>query len=358
MPNGKAKIWFSGWFNSITSIVSNIDRDKYHLVFTNKIWDKSYRAIADEYYIEENIPNESVVEGKPTTYVKYAIDFCKEHSINIFFPKNHIAEIAANKSLFNAMGVVVVVEHTVINSHLVSKDAVYKDLCEIVNEPIYYLCKSYDEFIIAVDKLLKIGKKVCFKFDEDEGATSFRVIDTNSDTYKSLLRHNHGEISLESADKIIRSHFENSNKSILVMEFMGGLEVSVDCYNSTKGFIAIPRVKKNSSIEEIIPSIEITKLCNNIQDIYGFEYAWNIQFMYTGEQKISDHTIPINDSFKLLEINPRMSGGLHISSMSGIDIVGCMLSDISGDYDYSNPNDMSIKPVKMVQYSKAIVLED
>jgi predicted ATP-grasp superfamily ATP-dependent carboligase len=94
----------------------------------------------------------------------------------------------------------------------------------------------------------------------------------------------------------------------MVLEYLEGIEYSVDCLAYQKRLLAsVQRRKIDSRQRAIVFSDEIDSLCKKIFDAFPLSYVSNIQIKYGGGMP------------KILEINPRMSGGLHISCHSGVN---------------------------------------
>ena len=84
-------------------------------------------------------------------------------------------------------------------------------------------------------------------------------------------------------------------------------------------YTAIPRKKGNGRIREIEYNQELIEIAVKMAEQYKIPYVFNIQVKYKDG-------IP-----KLLEINPRMSGGLHISCLAGINIPYYAIKLVLGD---------------------------
>jgi predicted ATP-grasp superfamily ATP-dependent carboligase len=95
----------------------------------------------------------------------------------------------------------------------------------------------------------------------------------------------------------------------MVLEYLEGPEFSIDCVASTEQlYAAIPRMKGEGRIREIIDHHELIQLAQGFHHHYGIPYLFNIQVKY-------NQGVP-----KLLEINPRMSGGMHFSCLTGLNL--------------------------------------
>ena len=92
------------------------------------------------------------------------------------------------------------------------------------------------------------------------------------------------------------------------MEYLEGFEYSIDCLGlNGELFAAIPRKKIDSRVRALQDFPKFVELARKTEEKYKLPYIFNIQIKYS-------QGIP-----KLLEINPRMSGGLDASCLSGIN---------------------------------------
>jgi predicted ATP-grasp superfamily ATP-dependent carboligase len=95
----------------------------------------------------------------------------------------------------------------------------------------------------------------------------------------------------------------------MVLEFLEGREYSIDCLSShEKLYAAIPRMKGDGRIRELVERSELIKIAHDFHQKFKVPYLFNIQVKYNND-----------GAPKLLEINPRMSGGMHFSCLSGIN---------------------------------------
>jgi hypothetical protein len=95
---------------------------------------------------------------------------------------------------------------------------------------------------------------------------------------------------------------------LLVSEYLNGAEYSIDClaYDG-RLYAAVPRRKLDGRMRWLEDNPELLEIARRTTEIYRLPYIFNIQVRYRDG-------VP-----KLLEINPRMSGGLYISCMSGVN---------------------------------------
>ena len=98
MKNGKRVIWFNHWFSQAYNFIELLKRDeRNYIIASAKVEDFVFGASADERYIEPR-----GVDG--VQYTEWALSFCKEHSVDVFFPKRWRAEVIKHIPEFEAIG--------------------------------------------------------------------------------------------------------------------------------------------------------------------------------------------------------------------------------------------------------------
>ncbi len=309
------KIWFNHWFSTAYHLINLIkDGGNFIFVGTNKNDYAIYKQVCDEWHIE---PTEIDEEN----YISYCLDFCRQHEINIFVPRRNLTAIAANISKFENIGVKVL---TGQNSNLMKilddKVQTYEyiskiGLREIV--PNFEIVNSIEEFERAYKNLKTADNRICYKLVKDEGAVTFRVIDDSLENASGLYNTPNAKVTFNTAKKILSQY--SFKIPLLVMIYLNGQEISVDCLSTAHGNIIIPRYKTNHRYSEIRFDSEIMAISEKILSNLNFSVPVNIQFKMHGGKPY------------LLEINPRMSGGLQLSCLgSKINIPDLAINQLLG----------------------------
>jgi biotin carboxylase len=301
----KQRIWFNHWFNSayhfIKLIRENEDGKAYEIFGTNRNKGSAVLQACDHSELEPLLRDKD--------YLSWCLDFCRKNDIELFIPRHGLLEIAAHLDEFEKIGTKVLVSPDVETLRLVSdKGRLYDSLKNhnIIRIPRYYIVNTVEQLIEAYNSLAGSGCRVCFKPVSGEGASGFRVIDDRAATIGNLFSPISHKVSLDEVCRILSS--EAQFKSLMVMEYLTGYEYSIDCLAYTGELLAtIPRKKLDARIRVLEENRELIRISEMISDIYKLPYVFNIQVIYKDG-------VP-----NLLEINPRMSGGLHISSLSGIN---------------------------------------
>lgn len=293
------RVWFNHWFSTVYGLIEWMKKDPFdriYVIASNKQIDSVIQKVCDEWYQESSADGEA--------YIQYCIDFCREHQVDVFVPRRKMVEISKNIGRFLEIGVKVMVDDHTIVSLLNDKAAAYKLLseCEGVQIPEYDIVNRPDEFEEVYRKLRKEYEQVCVKFVKDEGAMSYRRIAEHVNRFERLRVYPGAEIAYD----VYLSTLREAEKfdDLMVMPYLPGKEVSVDCLRTERGLIAIPRFKGQARHEHIIFDEKILYMTRIIMDRVKLEYPCNIQYKYKED-------IPY-----LLEVNTRMSGGLQMSCMA------------------------------------------
>ncbi|WP_335869882.1 ATP-grasp domain-containing protein [Bacillus sp. 2205SS5-2] len=303
------KIWFNRWFTTVThyidSIRTNPDNREITIYGTHPNPDAAYLQNCDYKATEPDCSGEE--------YLQFCLEFCQQHYIDVFVPRKENVFISQHIHLFEELGVkVLVCPDAKLMMALDDKAETYKlvkkssqFLCTL---PYYYIVNSVEEFQQAYHALRTKGHTVCFKPAIGEGANGFRVIKEENDSISDLFSKGIGyRITYKQACEILSS--EETFPNLMVLEFLDGPEYSIDCLGyEDELIVAIPRKKGNGRIRELEENQELIEMAKRFQKELRLSYAYNIQVKYK------------EDVPKLLEINPRMSGGLHMSCLSGVNI--------------------------------------
>lgn len=307
----KKKIWFNQWFTTaahfIDMIKYNADGMEFEVYGTSNNEHAAYLSYCDAAFIEPDIAGED--------YIEFCLRFCKIHRINIFVPRKENVLIAKNLSKFEQIGVkVLVCPDAPLMEMLDDKEATYKLMQQhpilktAVNIPDYIIVNNAESFKEAYTALRKKGHKVCFKPVIGEGGNGFRLVQEQPDSIEELFYQGiNANISFDSAYEILKQ--QTVFPPLMVLEYLEGHEYSIDCLSyDGKLMAAIPRKKGKGRLRELEDNPVLLKLAKDINDTLKIPFIYNIQVKY-------QNGIP-----KLLEINPRMSGGLHYSCLAGINM--------------------------------------
>jgi hypothetical protein len=148
----------------------------------------------------------------------------------------------------------------------------------------------------------------------------FRILDTQRDSITQLLKGVEYQIPLQE----LRQGMNNTPEfnTLLVMEHLGGPEWSVDCAGRHGELICAVQRKKSQLAghgQTIDNNAEIQGMVTRLTAHYRLNGLFNIQFKEG-----------VNGP-RLLEINPRPSGGFGMACLSGANLAHIALQGIKGE---------------------------
>jgi biotin carboxylase len=306
------RIWFNRWFTTVTHFMelirSNDEGRRFEIFGTHSNMDALYLQYCDYAFTEPTVSGEE--------YIEFCLAFCRKHKIDIFIPRKENVLISKRLADFEDIGVkVLVCPDSDLMETLDNKAAAYhsimqkeEDGAELVSIPDFYVVNNSKDFKSAYESLRAKGHTVCFKPVVGEGATGFRVIEDKIESIDQLFRRaSSRRLPYHHACEILSQ--QEVFPDLMVLEYLEGTEFSIDCVASTEQlYAAIPRMKGEGRIREIIDHHELIQLAQRFHQHYHIPYIFNIQVKY-------NQGVP-----KLLEINPRMSGGMHFSCLTGLNL--------------------------------------
>lgn len=318
-----ARVWFNHWFSTAVDIIALMKKEcpDITVVGTNRDNNSVIRTICDEWYAE---PDEIY---KEKDVIDCYLRFCKEYKIDVFVPHRHMEAVSKRKSDFESIGVKVMADDYDIVSVFSKKDDAYDffRIRWIGKIPDYKIITNADEFIKAYSELSKKYSCICFKLVKDEGGRSFRVIDNNRSRFKALFESPSSRVSVCDILDVLKSRAELP--PIIMMPYLSGDEISIDCLDTEQGLIALPRRKfSNTRSEKIEYDDSLIDICRQVQEAAKFKCPYNVQFKY------------LDNTPYLLEVNTRMSGGIQMTCYaSGVNIPGIALKKLIGQpYKWHN----------------------
>lgn len=340
-------IWLDGWFSSAYNIIELLKKnpDKKPIkIITSHYKDMGYKIISDEFYIRPDFPE----KRDDFSYKDWATQFAKEHEIDIFFPRRYYSTLYnAHKDFIFVNRKTEIQECKLVLPGLFLEERnmftnLFENKLDIQNS-----LSSWDinlrKYELPTEKFTEIAdverfkkyldnhnfkyNKLCMKPISGTGAQGFRILDYPYDVWK------------------IRDILERNGLEFVIMPYLEGEEISIDFLECNDKIIFVPRKKlKNTRIQEICFDDEITQICDDIDKsgiCHSTEVVGNIQF------------IKHNKKIYLLEVNPRMSGGIYLDSLAGVNFPYLMVKKILGE-EIKIPK---VKSCKVVNVERGVRVE-
>jgi ATP-grasp domain-containing protein len=303
-------VWFNRTFSSIHAALMLLRRDdaagEIRLICSHP----------NPHFLGFLVAHEGVIEHSDLSgeaYIDYCLEFVKTQGIDIFVPGKEAALITANTEHFAALGTrVLTVADPATLALLQDKGRFYQQVDHAIAAPPDFICiNDSSGFRRAYAELRSRYAVLCIKPAISIYAQGFKVIDEQHSALDLLLEGAQYRITLPQLERCLAE--VERFKDMLVMEYLGGHELSIDCVGDQGRLIyAIARKKPlvAGQGQLIDDDPEIQRIARQLARAYGLNGIYNIQLKEDAEGKL-----------RLLEINPRISGGIAMSCLSGINLL-------------------------------------
>jgi len=294
-------------------------------------------------------------KGNSKNYIKSLIKLCKKEKINVVLPcsGSEIFSISKNLDLLNSNKIFPTVSNHDTIQITMKKDKVYALLEKNqIPVPKYFVVHNKREFLTAIKKLGYPAKPICFKptsYIHSGGSIGFRILRAKNSISDIILKQKHDSPEIDFKTSL-RLFTEIKSVEILVMEYLPGDDLAVHALVNqgrlissvcSKVFRREQGYTKHSVIQK---NVKLTSICKDIFKILNFNYNVNLQF------KISEEKIP-----KLVEINPRIAGGISLSAAAGINLPYLAVKQALGEKPSSNK---VINNTRLIRYSKYLYVKN
>lgn len=301
-------IWFnksfSGIYNAIAAIRHDDVAERYRLLVSHTHADFAAFEVADEAFLEPKSLNEA-------DYVSFCLEACQQRQVGLFVPGKQMAAIARARDRFADIGTrLLLAGDAQLLDTVEDKVALYRSLpAGTAPLPDYRVVRTLAEFDEAIAAMRDLHAKLCFKPVVSVYGLGFRIVAEDGGELQRLLGGETVKIGLEHARRLLGEQPEF--RPVMVMEFLPGHERSVDCIGHHGELLRCVVRKKpllGGGAQRLEENAEIVDIVRNITAACRLHGLYNIQLKDNAEGQ------PF-----LLEINPRMSGGLHYACLSGLN---------------------------------------
>jgi ATP-grasp in the biosynthetic pathway with Ter operon len=253
-------------------------------------------------------------EAEPTglseaAYVEYCLDFVRRHSVDVFLPGKCLRGVVRQRERFGAAGarLVAAADADTLRT-LEDKAASYAARGpDLVPLPDYAVVRDLAGFDAAYARLRAAHRAVCFKPAVSVFGLGFRVVTEPGSGLDRLLSGDAVKIGPDEARRLFAER--PTFRDLLVMPYLRGPERSVDCLARDGELLRCvvrrkPTTAYGPQLLEDAPAV--ADLAARLTRRLRLDGVFNVQFR-------DGDGVPY-----LLEINPRMSGGLLYACLSGL----------------------------------------
>lgn len=268
-----------------------------HIIYSDSKKSPAAKKKADQFEVEP-----AGLEGDE--YVQFCLDFARTHQVTLFIPSRYNALISANRARFEKQRTRLLVTASPETLQTIGhKTDLYQVLgAETVPTPEWHIVNTLAELETAYADLSSRHKRVCFKPARGVFAHGFREIVSDGSFYRRVMKSGPWTASSTMGMDEVRLCFGQQKRfdDLIVMQFLDGSERSVDCLAQNGQLVSsIIRLKGKNDTQTIESNPGIEAVIRNITAKLSLHGVFNVQF--------KDH----GGEHYLLEINSRMSGGLH-----------------------------------------------
>lgn len=337
------RVWFNKTFSSVHSALRLIREadtaGRYELVASSPNAHALVKLASDKFCDEP-----AGLTG--SAYIDWCEKFCTDHGIGIFVPGKEAALFSESGERFANVGTRILSVASRVNLDLIHDKGRFYGLMssEAVPAPAWRRCTSAEAFEEAYAELSKTHGALCIKPAVSVYGIGFRRIHEDRSAYAIFSGGHDYQIDLNSLRAMLK--LQGTFPALLLMEYLGGHEYSVDCI-SDRGVLkcAIARRKPRSvGGGQVIDAREdIQAACRKVVSQLEVNGYSNIQFREGAR------------GLRILEINPRMSGGIAMACLAGPNLPYLGLVGFDRGYDEFDPKPVAAG-LRVAEFNQSTVL--
>ena len=299
------RVWFNRTFSSVHAAIALIREadhaGRFHLIYSNANPHATAARVAHEFHAE---PTGCTGEA----YLDWCLAFCRTNQIDIFIPGKESTMLAGQHARFAAQGTRVLSAATPEQLELIHDKARFYAHAKVPLAPVaefipFTNVAGYDA---AYAELRARHPVLCLKPSNSVFGLGFAVIDETRSTAALLLEGVQYHIGADDLRCGLADLGEF--RTMLLMEYLDGHEYSVDCVGDHGRLISAVARKKPQQAgrgQLIDMRADIIDATTALTADFGLNGCFNVQFREGA------------GALRLLEINPRMSGGIGMACMAG-----------------------------------------
>ena len=323
------RVWFNRTFSSVYTAIKLIreaDTDnRFHLIHSNPNPHSPAARVAHAFFVEPTGLD------KPD-YNDWCLAFCIEHRIDIFIPGRGATLLALEHERFAAIGTRIqsVATHDALST-IHDKGRFYAETV-LDGAPVAEFApfETLDQFDAAYAQLRPRHATLCVKPSNSVFGLGFAILDEQRSSAALLIEGVEYHTGLQDFRRGLGEL--GTVRTMLLMEYLDGHEYSVDCVGDNGRLVAAIARKKpmQAGRGQLIDMREdILAATAELARIYGLNGMFNAQFREGA------------GALRLLEINPRMSGGISMACAAGPNLPYIALAGFDRGFEH-----VAIAPVR------------
>lgn len=263
---------------------------------------------ADLGFLEPDIDRDTP-EGE-AAYAGWCAERCFELGVDLFIVQGGQEAIARQRGLFPAT-TRVALPATAERLAAIHDKGVFYDIALAAGLPMPWTrtIENLAEFDTALEALAALGLPPCVKPREGVFGAGFWRLDPGFGLLDALMGGDRRRVSVEvMREAIVRA---GGPVRLLAMEYLPGPEWSLDCICDEGRLVIGVARRKRGRVQELEADGPIFAMARAAIELFALSGQINVQFKAANE----DGGDP-----RLLEINPRMSGGMARTRFAGVNL--------------------------------------
>lgn len=315
------RVWFNRTFSSVYAAIELIRRAdvdaRFHIVHSNPNPQSPVARVAHEFHREP-----TGLEGQP--YIDWCLDFCRQQRIDIFVPGREATLLAGAHARFAAIGTRVLSCASEDKLQLIHDKGRFYAEVDLPGAPVaeFRRFENAAGFEEAYDLLRRRHAKLCVKPSRSIYGLGFAVLDETRSSAELLMAGAEYHVSLADFRRALPALGEF--RDMLLMEYLDGREYSVDCVGDHGRLVTAVARRKSSTAgagQRIDQRADILEATARLAHMYGLNGIFNVQFREAAGRA------------RLLEINPRMSGGIGMACVAGPNLPYIALAGFADGFE-------------------------
>jgi hypothetical protein len=315
------RVWFNRTFSSVYTAIKLIREadveQRFHITHSNPNPHSPAARVAHDFVVEP-----TGLEDEQ--YIAWCLAFCVAHRIEIFMPGKGATLLANEHDRFAAVGTRIcsVASHAALTT-IHNKASFYAGTTlDIAPVAAFFPFDTLDQFDAAYATLRPRHAQLCVKPSNSVFGLGFAILDEARSSAALLIEGVQYHTGLQEFRRGLGEL--GTVRTMLLMAYLDGHEYSVDCVGDNGRLVtAVVRKKPMQSGRGQLIDMrdDILAATAELARIYSLSGMFNVQFRDGGGR------------LHLLEINPRMSGGIGMACVAGPNLPWIALCGFADGFD-------------------------
>ncbi len=304
-------IWFNHGYASVrdaVTMIADAANGRVRCIASHSDPTAAVLDAADDAFVEAVIDRTST--GGQAAYAEYCLAQCRARGVDLFVPQRGREAIAARRDDFAAVGTRLSVAGSPDTLALLADKGRFHPVATVagIAMPSTRFVNDLAGFDAALAALAARGLPACVKPTHGVFGAGFWQLDRKRSLFSAMMDSENRCIDPAAMRGAIG---EAGAVKLLVMEFLGGPEWSVDCLAREGRLILGIARHKLGRAQRIETQGQAIDIARDTVRVFGLSGLINVQC-----RAVDEHARDV----RLLEINARMSGGCHYTAHSGVNL--------------------------------------